>query len=63
MVSYGSSFVRGEYQEPGRAMSAAIEDHLEENNISPDSEEGARYRESQRKSNPVGHVAGVGRPH
>jgi len=54
MVSYGSSFVRGDYQDPGRALSAAIEDYLEENNISPDSEEGARYRESQRKSNPLG---------
>lgn len=54
MVSYGSSFVRGEYQRPGRALAAAIESYLEENNISPGSKEGVRYRESQRKSNPLG---------
>jgi len=59
MINYGSSFVRGEYLEPGRALAAAIETHLEENNIAPDSEEGVRYRESQRKSNPLGTLQEV----
>ena len=57
MVSFGSLFVRGEYLEQNRALSAAIDAYLEENNIDPDSEEGFLYREEQRKSNPIGTLA------
>ena len=57
MVSFGSSFVRGEYLEQNQALSAAIDAYLEENNIDPDSEEGFLYREQQRKSNPIGTLA------
>ncbi len=57
MVSFGSLFVRGEYLEQNRALSAAIDAYLEENNIDPDSEEGFLYRERQRKSNPIGTLA------
>ncbi len=57
MVSFGSSFVRGEYLEQNQALSAAIDAYLGENNIDPDSEEGFLYREKQRKSNPIGTLA------
>ncbi len=57
MVSFGSSFVRGEYLGQNQALSAAIDAYLEENNIDPDSEEGFLYREQQRKSNPIGTLA------
>ena len=54
MVSFGSSFVRSEYQELGRELGAQIDQYLADNNIDPKSEEGVRYRESQRKENPIG---------
>ena len=57
MISYGSSFVRGAYLEPGRELAARIDQHLTENSIEPGSEAGVRYREEQRKSNPLGTLA------
>ncbi len=54
MVSFGSSFIRGEYLEQNRALSSRIEAFLEENNIDLGSERGFLYREEQRKSNPIG---------
>ena len=59
MISFGASFIRGEYLEQNRALAGSIDTHLEENGIPPNSEEGALYRESQRKSNPIGTLEEV----
>ena len=56
MVSFGSSFVRGAYQAQGQQLADRISNYLTTNNIDPTSEEGVRYRESQRKSNPIGSL-------
>ena len=59
MINFGSSFVRGGYRQQSQALSEKIDRHLANNNIDPSSEEAARYRESQRKNNPVGTLAEV----
>lgn len=54
MVSFGSVFVRGEYQALSRQLGDRIDEHLAANSIDPYSEEGVRYRQAQRKNNPIG---------
>lgn len=59
MINYGSSFVRREYLEVGRALGDRIDTYLADMNIDPGSEAGVRYSEEQRKSNPIGTLAEV----
>ena len=59
MINFGSSFLRSEYQEQGRALGQRIDQYLTENNLDPRSAEGAMYREAQRKSNLIGTVQDV----
>ncbi len=59
MINFGSTFLRGPYQEEGDAIREAITAHLEENEIAPDSPEGRRYFQEERRANPVGTVADV----
>ncbi len=54
MINFGSSFLGGEYQQEGRALSQRIDQYQTEHNLDPRSAEGALYRERQRKLNPVG---------
>ena len=56
MVSFGSSFVRGEYQALGQELADRIDQYLAANDIDPHSEEGVQYRELQRKRNPIGSL-------
>ncbi len=57
MVSFGSSFVRGEYLKQNGVLVDDIEAYLEENGIPLTSKEGFLYRESRRKSTPIGTLA------
>ena len=59
MINFGSSFLRGEYQEQGNALGQRIEQYLADNNLSPGSAEGAAYREQQRKTTPIGTLHDV----
>ncbi|MCY4159513.1 MAG: dipeptidase [Bacteroidetes bacterium] len=59
MIGFGASFISNEYRERNDALAGAIEAYLEENNIDLRTEEGVRYRESQRKSNPIGTLSEV----
>ncbi len=59
MINFGSSFLGEDPQEQGRALGQRIRQYLEENNLSPNTKEGATYREQQRKANPVGTVSDI----
>lgn len=54
MISFGSSFIRGGYQEQGQQLGDMIDEYVAANRIDPASEEGVSYREAQRKGNPIG---------
>ncbi len=59
MIGFGASFVRNELRERNDALAASIEAYLDENSISIRSKEGALYRESIRKSTPIGTIPEV----
>ena len=59
MINFGSSFLRGEYQEEGGTIRDSISAFMEENGLDPTSPEGIAYFSRQRKANPVGSVDDV----
>ena len=59
MINFGSSFLRGEYQEEGGAIRDSISAFMEENGLDAASPEGIAYFSRQRKANPVGSVDDV----
>ncbi len=59
MIGFGASFVRNELRERNDALAASIEAYLDENSMSIRSKEGALYRESIRKSTPIGTIPEV----
>ena len=59
MINFGSAFLRGEYLEQSNALGQGIDRYLADNNLTPGSDEGAAYREQQRKTNPIGTVDDV----
>jgi len=57
MIAFGASFIRNELRERNNALAASIDTYLEENDMSLHSKEGFLYRESTRKSNPIGTIS------
>ena len=59
MISFGSTFLRGAYQEDSRSLGDRIDAHLAEQGLEPGTREGALAREEMRKSNPIGTLEDV----
>lgn len=59
MISYGSSFLRGEYDAIGDSISAALRAEMREAGIEGDTPEGVQWFEEHRKANPVGTIDDV----
>jgi membrane dipeptidase len=59
MISFGSSFLKNEYQDDDDPIRERIDQYLEENNIEEGSAEAVRYTERVRKANPIGTLADV----
>jgi len=59
MIGFGASFVRNELRTQNDALAASVEAYLDENNLSIFSKEGFLYRESIRKSTPLGTIPEV----
>ncbi len=59
MINFGSSFLKTEYQEAGRAIQEKIQQEMEENGLDAESDEGFEVYSQQRAANPVGTIEDV----
>lgn len=59
MINFGSSFLRGEYQDDAEPAQENVDQYVEEEGIEEDSPEAIRYRDRQRKAHPIGTVEDV----
>lgn len=59
MINFGSSFLRGEYQDDADPAQANIAQYIEANNLEEDAPEARRYAQKQRLAHPIGTVGDV----
>lgn len=59
MISFGSTFLQGEYDAEGDQLRDDLDEEMREAGIDPDSPEGVAFFEEQRKANPVGTIEDV----
>ena len=59
MISFGSTFLRGAYQEDSRGLGDRIDTLLAKQGLDPGTREGALAREEMRKANPIGTLEDV----
>lgn len=59
MISFGSSFLRAEYDAIGDSINADLQDQMEEKGLESGTREAVQWFEEQRKANPVGTIEDV----
>ena len=59
MITFGSSFLRSEYQEQDDPIREKMNAHIDSMGWAPDAPEAIRYEQTVRRQNPIGTVADV----